>query len=68
MKYWYKYYCSGDIEMKNGKQSNKERLKCGSWSAGHVKLETSMGSEVTSTKGSVGKECVIRKGSWEWDL
>jgi hypothetical protein len=54
--------------MKNGKQSNKERLKCGSQSAGCVKPEMSMGSEVTSTKGSVGKECVIRKGLWERDL
>ena len=68
MKYRYKYYRSGDIEMKNGKQSNEERLKCGSRSAGRVKPETSMGSEVTSTEGSVGKECVIRKGSWERDL
>jgi hypothetical protein len=54
--------------MKNGKQSNKERLKCGSWSAGRVKPETSVGSEVTSTKGSVGKKCMIRKGLWEQDL
>jgi hypothetical protein len=68
MKYWYKYYCSGDIEMKNEKQSNKKRLKYGSRSVGRVKPETSMGSKVTSTEGSVGKECVIRKGLWERDL